>query len=83
MVTSIVWKHVVRSANTTESEKEFLVVCIELEAYQEVIYNKKGYAVTARWRERLIAEEFNAGHCWILVDLALTVCEIYVKLTVS
>jgi len=30
--------------------------------YQAVIY-KKGYAFTARWRGRLIAEEFNAGHC--------------------
>ena len=38
-------------------------VCVELEAYQAVIYNKKGYAVTARWHGRLIAEEFNAGHC--------------------
>jgi len=38
-------------------------VYIELEAYQAVIYNKKGNAVTARRRGRLIAEESNAGHC--------------------
>jgi len=63
MVTPIICKHVVRSADTTVSEKEFLVECVELEAYQSVIYNKKGDAVTARWYGRLIAEEFNAGHC--------------------
>ena len=48
-------------------------VCIELEA---VFYNKKGEAVTARWHGRLILEELNAGHCWILVDWALTACQI-------
>ena len=65
------------------SEKEFLIICVELEAYQAVIYNKKGYTVTARWRRRLIVEEFNAGHHWILFDWALTACQIYVKLAVS
>jgi len=34
------------------------------------------------WCGRLIAAEFNALHCWILVDWALTACQIYVKLTV-
>ena len=38
-------------------------VCVELEAYQTIIYNKKGDTVTAKWRGRLIAKEFNAGHC--------------------
>ena len=51
---------------------------MQLEAYQVVIYNKKGDVVTAR----LIADEFNAGHRWILFDWALTACQIYVKLTV-
>jgi len=61
MVTPIVCKHVVRSANTTESEKELLVE-FALEAYQAVIYYKKGYTVTANRRGRLIVNEFNAGH---------------------
>jgi len=38
-------------------------VGIKLEAYEAVIQNKKGDMVTARWHGRLIAEEFNAGHC--------------------
>jgi len=38
-------------------------VCVELEAYQAVIYNKKGDTVTARWCGMLIADELNAGHC--------------------
>jgi len=57
-------------------------VCIESEAYQAVIYDKKGDTVTARWRGKLTVEEFNAGHCWILFDWALTACQIHVKLTV-
>jgi len=44
------------------SEKEFLVEFVELEAYQAVIYNKKGDAVTASRHGRLIADKFNAGH---------------------
>jgi len=58
-------------------------VCVELEAYQAVIYNKKGDTVTASQRGRLIAEEFNAGHRGILFDWALTAGQIYFKLTVS
>jgi len=38
-------------------------VRVQLEAHQTVIYNKKVDVVTARWHGRLIAEEFNAGHC--------------------
>jgi len=63
MVKPIVCKHVVRSAITMESERVSGRVCIELVAYQAIIYNKKGGAVTARRRGRLIAEEFNTGHC--------------------
>jgi len=55
--------------------------CI-LETYQAVIHNKKGDAVTARRRGRLIVEKFNDGHCWILFDWALMACQIYVKLMV-
>ena len=44
------------------AEKEFLVICVELEAYQAVIYNKKGNVVTACPSGRLIANEFTAGH---------------------
>jgi len=32
-------------------------VCVELEAYQAVIYNKKGYTVTASQCGRLIEED--------------------------
>ena len=38
-------------------------VCDELEDYQAITYNKKGDAVTVRWRGRLTAEELNAGDC--------------------
>jgi len=37
--------------------------CFEVEASQAVTFNKKADAVTARWCERLIAEELNAGYC--------------------
>jgi len=37
-------------------------VCVELEAYQAIIYNEMGDVVTASRRGRLIAEELNAGH---------------------
>jgi len=37
-------------------------VCVELEAYQAVIYNKKDDAVTARQHGRLIVEKLNVGH---------------------
>ena len=58
MVTPIVCKHVIRSADTKASDKGVPdIVCIDLEAYQVVIYT-----VTARWHGRLIAEELNAGH---------------------
>jgi len=43
-------------------------VCVEWEAYQAVIYNKKGNAVTARQRGRLIAEELNLA----IVEFYLT-----------
>jgi len=49
-------------------KRSFGGVCVELEAYHTVIYNKKGDTVTARWHGRLIAEEFNAGHCCIVFD---------------
>jgi len=52
-------------------------VCVEWEAYQTVIYSKKGDAVTASRCGRLIAEEFNAGHRWILFDWALSnLCQV-------
>jgi len=55
-------------------------VCIELEAYQAVIYNKKGDTVTARRHGRLIAEELNASHLlnssWLSIDDLSNLCQV-------
>ena len=60
MVTPIVYKHAVRYKGIWKGVSG--KVCIELEAYQAVIYNKKENAVTARRCGRLIAEELNLAN---------------------